>query len=147
MPFFTLDARERLQNLLMLRDLCSMYYKFTPWDRHSKSGSQVKQVTNSVCFEIGWGDSAWQDGHSNNSVKGEHTRTGGSHHYCFRLASVKISRTCGFRGEQIVNVFSHHLSELSNISWLCGFSAVEPFAGRPGWFHLKSANNHHNHGI
>ena len=39
------------------------------------SGSQLKQFTNSVCFEIGRGDSAWppgQDGHSNNSVKGGH---------------------------------------------------------------------------
>ena len=110
------------------------------------SGSQLKQFTNSVCFEIGRGDSAWppgQDGHSNNSVKGgTPPGQGGSHHYCFRLASVKISRTCGFWGEQIVNVFSHHLSELSNISWLCGFSVVETFAERPGspsWFHLKSA--------
>ena len=39
------------------------------------SGSQLKQFTNSVCFGIGRGDSAWppgQDGHSNNSVKGGH---------------------------------------------------------------------------
>ena len=77
------------------------------------SGSQLKQFTNSVCFGIGRGDSAWppgQDGHSNNSVKGGHTTRTGQGEVTITASDSHRSKLAGLVvfGEQIVNVFSLH---------------------------------------
>ena len=163
-----IQPEQKIVWLLSVQEYCHCHTVLSTWRTLQFSGSITTEpangrITAEAIYKFcvlwnrkGW-FSPWQDGHSNNSVRGGSTvltRTGGSHHYCFRLASVKISRTCGFWGEQIVNVFSHHLSELSNISWLCGFSAVEPFAERPeGWWYTilvslkirRTSDTHDNH--